>query len=73
LIELNQQGLKRVHLIGYSLGAHLMGEAGRTVQKSTNNAVKIPKITGLDPAGPGFYPLNPYVVALNRNDGKNEI
>lgn len=50
-----------------------MGETGRTVQKLTNNSVKIPKITGLDPAGPGFYPLNPYVIALNRNDGKNIV
>lgn len=50
-----------------------MGETGRTVQKITNNSMKIPKITGLDPAGPGFDPLNPYVIALNRNDGKNFI
>lgn len=47
-----------------------MGETGRTIQKLTKNSMKIAKIVGLDPAGPGFYPLNPYVVALNRNDGK---
>lgn len=46
-----------------------MGEAGRNVQKLTNDVMKIAKITGLDPCGPGFYPLNPYIIALNRNDG----
>ena len=50
-----------------------MGEAGKNVQKLTNGTIKIAKITGLDPSGPGFYPLNPYIVALNKNDGKNRF
>jgi len=57
-------------LIGFSLGAHIMGEVGRTVQEISNETLKIPHIVGLDPATPAFYPLNPYVVALNINDGK---
>ncbi|CAH2102772.1 unnamed protein product [Euphydryas editha] len=48
-----------VHLIGYSLGAHLVGNAGKEVGGRPK------RVTGLDPAGPFWS--NPF--ALNTNSG----
>uniref|UniRef100_A0A182QP72 Lipase domain-containing protein n=1 Tax=Anopheles farauti TaxID=69004 RepID=A0A182QP72_9DIPT len=44
--------LEKIHLIGHSLGAHIVGAAGRHFQYATNKT--IPRITGLDPANPCF-------------------
>ncbi|XP_045447734.1 endothelial lipase-like [Melitaea cinxia] len=53
LLILNKNGLnlKKVHVIGFSLGAQLSGYAGREVRA---NGKIIGRITGLDPAGPLF-------------------
>ncbi|XP_020607531.1 pancreatic lipase-related protein 2-like isoform X2 [Orbicella faveolata] len=41
---------KRFYIVGFSLGAHVAGYAGRHLQ--ANNGIKLGRITGLDPAGP---------------------
>ncbi|XP_033345662.1 pancreatic triacylglycerol lipase-like [Bombus vosnesenskii] len=50
---------KKIHLIGHSMGAQVAAFTGR------NTNFRLPRITGLDPAGPLFYILNS---RLTRND-----
>lgn len=42
----------RIHLIGFSLGAHAAGITGKLFGDDTQSLIY--RITGLDPAGPGF-------------------
>nr|CAB3264979.1 pancreatic lipase-related protein 2-like [Phallusia mammillata] len=56
------------HLIGFSLGAHVTGFAGKKVQES-GKRYKVGRITGLDPANPGFNHDNASV-RLDKTDAK---
>ena len=51
-----------VHLVGHSLGAHLMGNAGRTFAKASGR--KVDRVTALDPAGPGFIEGKVIIIKL---------
>ena len=53
LINLDIIDLSNFHLVGHSLGAHVMGYAGKNF--NLENDFKLPRITGLDPAGPMFH------------------
>ncbi|CAH0588074.1 unnamed protein product [Chrysodeixis includens] len=48
LTKVTKQSLKKIHLVGFGLGAHLVGNAGRELNG------KVARITGLDPSGPLF-------------------
>lgn len=61
--------LDKFHLVGHSLGAQLVGQIGRTAKNSDSKYV-FHRITGLDPAGPVFFPLNPFAPALSALDAE---
>lgn len=44
--------VRSIHLVGHSLGAQIIGTAGRHFQLLTNTS--LPRLTGLDPANPCF-------------------
>ncbi|XP_049778977.1 phospholipase A1-like [Schistocerca cancellata] len=50
LVETHGLDLSRVHLVGHSLGAHVVGVIGG----SLSDEKKVAFLTGLDPAGPGY-------------------
>lgn len=50
IVAENGLNVSSIHLIGHSLGAHIVGVAGRNVKSG-----RISKITGLDPALPLFF------------------
>lgn len=56
------------HFVGHSLGAHLVGKAGRMFQSSHPSGEMVGRITGLDPAGPRFVdgPILPAIPELNQ-------
>eukprot|EP00088_Acartia_fossae_P063703 TRINITY_DN7785_c0_g1_i5.p1 TRINITY_DN7785_c0_g1~~TRINITY_DN7785_c0_g1_i5.p1 ORF type:complete len:358 (-),score=46.80 TRINITY_DN7785_c0_g1_i5:28-1080(-) len=50
-------GMRNVHLVGHSLGAHVVGFIGKKIQELGYG--KLPRITGLDPAFPAFELAGP--------------
>lgn len=58
LVEMTNKGfpLEKLHIVGHSLGGQLTGYVGRTVIESSEGKLKVPRISALDPAFPGFYP-----------------
>jgi predicted alpha/beta-fold hydrolase len=63
--------LENFHLVGHSLGGHLVGFIGRSVKANSNQTVRMNRITALDAAGPLFYgPGSNFNKPLNRDDGE---
>ncbi|KAJ0175090.1 hypothetical protein K1T71_009231 [Dendrolimus kikuchii] len=58
LIQVTGIRYSSIHLIGFSLGAHLVGNAGRELEG------KVARVTGLDPAGP-LWSLNSNRISAN--------
>jgi len=54
----------QMHLVGHSLGAHLVGKAGRMLKSAGGRTAG--RVTGLDPAGPRFVdgPVLPAIPEL---------
>lgn len=52
LYKKSEVGPPNIHLVGHSLGAHVVGVVGRSFYKATGR--KVDRVTGLDPAGPSF-------------------
>lgn len=71
-MKLNKEkkiSLNDFHLIGHSLGAHVMGFAGKKIKEQSGSKVRW--ITGLDPARPLFEePKQPKQNRLSDEDGE---
>lgn len=65
--QFTMKHIDNVHILGHSLGSHLAGYAGDTLQKQFG--LKVGRITAMDPAEPSFTDVEP-VVRLDRNDAK---
>jgi pancreatic triacylglycerol lipase len=61
--------LENLHIVGHSLGAQLGSQVGQGIIRDTNGAKKLKRLTGLDPAFPGFYP-NTFTKAISSNDAE---
>lgn len=74
LLQMKSLGFntKTFHLVGHSLGSHLVAFIGRSFYEASGKTEKITRVTGLDPSSPYFYgadasPENPPIC---KNDGK---
>lgn len=65
--EVGLKDLDKVHMMGHSLGAHLSGYTGYTLQKDFG--LMLGRITGMDPAEPLFGDTDP-LVRLDPSDAK---
>lgn len=58
--------LDNIHLVGHSLGAHVMGSAAKEVQRL--GLGKLRRLTGLDPAYPFFESADLYPWRVDKSD-----
>lgn len=65
MCKANCTNITKIEFIGHSLGAQVVAAAAKVL---IDCGKKPPMMTGLDPAGPGFYFLGPiFVCGLNLN------
>lgn len=71
----NPLSLTMWQFIGHSLGAHMAGLISRRVKESSGGKTIVPRVTGLDPAGPFLnYSISELFIAhLQKTDGKTFI
>ncbi|CAL8110295.1 unnamed protein product [Orchesella dallaii] len=63
------RNMDELHVIGFSLGAHVAGEAGNTLKELIGQVPS--RVTGLDPAGPAFYDVLKFAKrGLAKTDGR---
>lgn len=69
LVNLFDAGLAidTFHFVGHSLGSHVAGYTGRNVKSISNGKYVLPRISGLDPAGPLWYGIT-FAAPINPND-----
>lgn len=69
--DLNSLNLNSWHFVGHSLGAHMVGLIARRIKDRTGTVV-IPRVTGLDPAGPiiEFVGIRDVYPRLGKDCGK---
>lgn len=64
----NNIDVKNIHILGHSLGSHIAGVIGASF--INENIGKLGRITGLDPAGPGFEKNNDLSLQLDPSDAE---
>lgn len=75
--ELHNQNVINLRLfefVGISIGAHLVAFISRDIYEKSGHVLKIPQITGLDPAGRIYFDSDSLRVLddhMNANDGEN--
>lgn len=75
--ELHNQNvinLRLFELVGISIGAHLAAFISRDIYEKSGHVLKVPQITGLDPAGRIYFDSDSLRVLddhLNANDGED--
>lgn len=75
LLRMKSEGfnIDTFHLVGHSLGSHLVAFVARSFYTNSNKTLKLKKVTGFDPAGPLFYWFgNVFIKPINMNDGEPE-
>ena len=70
MIEIHSRTSSYMYGIGHSLGAHVLGQAGRKCQADPVRSLKLNRISALDPAGPCFERKPSITLPLKSTDAE---